>query len=150
MHYRTADVSDLEALVTLWEALAEAQLAHESRVLTDQNEVPIRKRLGQRIAEEGVEVATDDGRPIGFVTYRLQQGPLAVAETIGLIEYLFVTPEYRRRGIGSTLLARAESALEARGATVIDIEVLAENDAAQSFYEAHGYGVHRLRLTKSM
>lgn len=52
---------------------------------------------------------------------------------------LAVHPEHRRRGIGRTLLRRAEARLVALGAERIDAMVLDQNELGQSIWDAAGY-----------
>lgn len=48
---------------------------------------------------------------------------------------------YRRFGHGAALLAAAEQAAAARGATTMTLEVRADTPSAQRFYAMHGYSV---------
>ena len=50
-----------------------------------------------------------------------------------------VRPEYRRRGIGSRLLAWLESTATTAGIELIFLEARATNRAARDFYAARGY-----------
>ena len=50
-----------------------------------------------------------------------------------------VRPEYRRRGIGSGLLAWLESTATTAGIELIFLEARAANAAARAFYAARGY-----------
>jgi ribosomal protein S18 acetylase RimI-like enzyme len=59
----------------------------------------------------------------------------AIAE----IRRLFVDPRWRRRGIGSRLLASAEEVAVTNGVCDVRLTVLAGNRAAARFYESRGY-----------
>jgi ribosomal protein S18 acetylase RimI-like enzyme len=50
-----------------------------------------------------------------------------------------VHPRARRTGVARALVAHAEAVLLARGCPKINLQVLAENDGAQSFWCALGY-----------
>jgi ribosomal protein S18 acetylase RimI-like enzyme len=52
-----------------------------------------------------------------------------------------VKPEYRNRGIGSSLIDRAEEILSERAFQRVLIGVAKINDGAQRLYERHGYHV---------
>ncbi|WP_135806131.1 GNAT family N-acetyltransferase [Halorussus marinus] len=52
---------------------------------------------------------------------------------------LYVHPDRWNEGIGSTLLDRLEDWLRERGADGVRLAVLADNDAANAFYESRGY-----------
>ena len=52
---------------------------------------------------------------------------------------LAVKPAYRRRGLGCRMLAWLEKSARVAGIVVIDLEVRAINDTAQTFYQSLGY-----------
>jgi GNAT superfamily N-acetyltransferase len=56
----------------------------------------------------------------------------------GEIQYLFVKPDYRRRGIGSALVQRLADWFERDGARDICVCVDADNPAAAPFYDSLG------------
>lgn len=57
----------------------------------------------------------------------------------GWVYYLAVADEARRRGLGSRLMAAAESWLGGRGVPRLNLMVRRENKAVVAFYEARGY-----------
>ena len=57
----------------------------------------------------------------------------------GLINYLAVAPDLRRRGIGRRMVEQAESLLRALGCPKINLQVRTSNTGVISFYEAIGY-----------
>ncbi len=59
----------------------------------------------------------------------------------GWINYLAVDPSQRRRGLGRLLMARAESALAARGCAKINLQVREGNGEVAAFYRAIGFTV---------
>jgi ribosomal-protein-alanine N-acetyltransferase len=69
-----------------------------------------------------------------------------VADTIhkhgrrmGHVKDLAVHEEYRRDGVGTTLLTRAIGILDAEGVGSVKLEVRESNDAAQALYRTHGF-----------
>lgn len=76
-----------------------------------------------------------DTEPVGLVLVQ-QAGPEADVLTLG------VRPRpWRRRGLGGLMMARAEAALQARGADRLFLEVSEDNATAVCFYAARGYAV---------
>ena len=59
----------------------------------------------------------------------------------GIIHHLSIHPDFRRRGIASRLLVKAEEALKAQGITKIFELVFKDNDAANEFWQRQGYTI---------
>jgi ribosomal protein S18 acetylase RimI-like enzyme len=58
----------------------------------------------------------------------------------GWMNYLAVDPAWRRAGVGRTLVAHAEAALQALGCPKVNLQVRRGNEAALAFYRDLGYG----------
>lgn len=58
---------------------------------------------------------------------------------VALLDELYVVPEQRNAGVGSSLLAAAEAEVRRRGARFLEINVDGEDHDARRFYERHGY-----------
>ncbi|MBX0294452.1 GNAT family N-acetyltransferase [Haloarcula nitratireducens] len=148
MEITTATTDDVDAVVDLWVELARDQRAHGSHLLADENRTTVREATLQRVVAEDLLVARVDGAIVGFVMLTIERGRYEQRRVRGLVENIYVSPAYRRRGIGSALLGAAEATLTEAGADVVALEALAENDAARQFYAAHGYTPHRVELEK--
>jgi len=81
-------------------------------------------------------VAERGGEVVGF-------GQALVAEPTARagaeLARLYVHPDHWDEGVGSALLARLEDWLRERGVDRVRLAVLADNDAANAFYESRGY-----------
>jgi len=137
-----------DTVVDLWVDLARGQRAYGSYLCADENRGAIRETMVQRIANDDLLVARRDGAIVGFVSFTIERGRYTQTATSGVIENLYVKPTARRDGIGSALLGAAEQRLTDEGATVVNIEAMAANDAARQFYAHHGYAPHRIELEK--
>lgn len=144
------DVSEVDALVDLWAALAVDQRTHDSHLLPDANRPAIRDALARHAVTGGVQVARHDGEIVGFVTFGTEAGAYEQDVSRGVVRNVFVRPAYRGQGIGSRLMDVAESALESVGATVVSLEAMAANDRARAFYRARGYEPHRVQFEKRL
>ncbi len=83
---------------------------------------------------EGVFVAEEDGRVIGYVTTILDR------ETrVGRIPNMAVLPMYRRRGVGEQLMRTALRYFKESGIEYAKVEALEQNEAAQRFYPKIGF-----------
>jgi GNAT superfamily N-acetyltransferase len=58
---------------------------------------------------------------------------------VALLDELYVAPELRGRGVGSTLLMAAEAMTRERGGQLLEINVDGDDIDARRFYERHGY-----------
>lgn len=150
MEIEFATVDQAEALTDLWVALADEQTQYDSHVLGERNRGVIADELSRHAVTDRLVIATEDGETVGFVMFALDRGSYEMAVTQGVIENLFVRPEFRNQGIGSELLATAERQLDKRGADTVVLEAMTENQAARRFYRRHGYDSHRVQLEKSL
>jgi threonine aldolase/GNAT superfamily N-acetyltransferase len=93
-------------------------------------------------------VAEEDGEIVGHVALRPLSSPpvLAMAsealglpaERLGVVARLIVSPRYRRRGLGRSLLETAALEARARGLWPI-LDVVASDEAAIGLYESCGW-----------
>ncbi|MGH3671985.1 MAG: GNAT family N-acetyltransferase [Pseudonocardiaceae bacterium] len=93
----------------------------------------------QRLLAGGEVIALLAGDPavaVALLTLRPNvwyEGPVA------LLDELYVAPELRGRGIGSTLLTAAEATIRERGGELLEINVDGADFDARRFYARHGY-----------
>jgi GNAT superfamily N-acetyltransferase len=81
-------------------------------------------------------LAGDPAVAVALLTLRPNvwyEGPVA------LLDELYVAPELRGRGVGSTLLMAAEAMTRERGGELLEINVDGDDIDARRFYERHGY-----------
>ena len=57
----------------------------------------------------------------------------------GWVYYLGVDPDFRRQGIGTALMRRVENKLEALDCPKLNLQIRADNQEVQEFYEKLGY-----------
>ena len=148
MDITTPSTELTDRLTDMWVDLARDQRSYGSHLLGPENRAVIRETVVQRIVADNLLVARREGRVVGFVMFTVEHGRYEQDVTPGLIENLYVEPVARRDGVGSALLRAAEERLVADGATVVQLEAMAENESARQFYAAHGYTPHRLELEK--
>lgn len=147
MQIELASIDDLSAITDLWIELAENQRTYSSHLLAEENRTAIRVQLASAIHADNILIATVPDI-IGFVMYTMEDGAYTVDLTRGLIQNIHVTPEYRNKGIGTTLMDAAEDILEDRGADIIALEVMAKNQRAREFYTDRGYKMHRVQYER--
>ena len=74
----------------------------------------------------------EDGHILGFVVVRTQADQSEILTIV-------VDPQHRGDGKAKSLLNAAETAVRARGADIMFLEVAADNVAAQALYHGAGY-----------
>ncbi len=84
-----------------------------------------------------------DHQVVGSVMVYYEPDPAQNREQIGYTEYIFVRPEWRRRGLARHLVTKALRCLKGRGLAYARLEVAGRNEGAIGLYESLGYG--RLR-----
>ena len=105
----------------------------------------VRQMLEDASGPDGlVLVAEDQRRVVGFASGRVEtrreRERLAVIDfRNGVVPELYVSPGWRRRGLGRVLLARLEEHFRGRGCQASVIEVFAPNVGARVFYGRVGY-----------
>ena len=118
---------------------------------------PVRERdylLGLMADDEaGLFVAELEGRLVGFVDVIVRDTvplPLLVPRRVAIVDNLAVQAGHRRSGIGQALMETAQEWAAARGATSIELNVYAFNQAAIAFYQRLGYQTHSFRLRRPL
>lgn len=156
MRIEPATTEDLDALVDAWVDLAASQRRHGSHLDADANREAIRPVLAFHVVEGTCLVARrrstgDGGGPggdadgvLGFVNFGIEEAGLSGDATRGIIHNVYVAADSRDAGVGSALIDAAEAALAGRGADVVAIEALADNEAARRLYRRRGYELHRV------
>jgi ribosomal protein S18 acetylase RimI-like enzyme len=98
-------------------------------------------------------VAEVDGRVAGFVCVWMEPEPESYLTSLAQYAYisdLVVLPAYRRRALGRTLLAHAETFAVQQGARALRINVLARNAGAWALYRNAGFRDYEIRLLKDL
>jgi ribosomal protein S18 acetylase RimI-like enzyme len=91
-----------------------------------------------------------DGALAGYIVFLLGYS-LEFGGRYGLLDELFVAPEYRGRGLATEALAFAGQQCRDRGWQAMRLEVGQENHRAQSLYRRSGFQMHdRFLMTKWM
>jgi ribosomal protein S18 acetylase RimI-like enzyme len=145
-------VADVEVLADLWVDLARDQLDYGSHLRPSSNRGLVRDTIAHHVTTDGLLVAraADDAERdiVGFVMFSLETGQYDQDVVRGVIQNLYVLPNYRGAGVGGALLTAAETALADADADVVTLDAMAENEAARRFYRRHGYDAHRVELEK--
>lgn len=142
------DRSELDDIADLWVDLAEGQRAYGSHLLAETNRSAVRDALARSLVTGGLLVARVDGELAGFVMFGPESQRYEQDVQRGFVDNIYVAPDHRGEGVGSDLLAAAESKLREAGVDTLSLEVMADNERARRFYRRHGYEPHRVELEK--
>jgi GNAT superfamily N-acetyltransferase len=133
---RTASPNDLPALVNLVEQywLFEEIAGFDARRVEGLLHAALFTDGRARcwLAEQAGEVG---GYLLAVLVFSLEHGGM-MAE----IDEFFVTPAFRRQGIGAALLLAAENVLQESGVRRLQLQLGSGNARARDFYAARGYG----------
>lgn len=153
MEIDNPEMEESGIIADLWVDLAREQYEHGSYLAAEENRTEIHDSICQHIVSRELFVARspepDNNDIIGFVMFAPETGRYEETRSIGLIENLYVRPEYRNDGIGAGLLRKAEERLLATGIEIITLDSMAQNEAAHRFYARHGYTTQRETMAKS-
>ena len=115
---------DQDAVIELWEKVFPGAPAHNNpaRDLRTRREVPPELFLVALREDQivGTVMAGCDGQQ-------------------GWVYYLGVDPDFRRRGIGTSLMKRVEARLIGMGCRELHFQIWASKAEVQAFYETLGY-----------
>ncbi|WP_430505436.1 N-acetyltransferase family protein [Haloparvum sp. PAK95] len=150
MRLTPATTDDVDAIVDLWVDLASDQRQHGSHVRADPSRGAVRETVGRQVVTGYVTVARDDDAVAGFVMASIDRGGYDQDVTRGVVNAIYVRPEFRDDGVGGELLRAAERTLAEAGADVVALEAMAANEDARRFYRTHGYEPHRVELEKPL
>ena len=119
---RTYTLEDFETLYEIDQECYEPALAYSKR------------EFGNYLRFPGAEcvIAEENGNTAGFCLTAHQRAR-------GTIITIDVLEKFRRRGVGTALLAEAERKLAAHGVKEIGLETATDNESAIAFWQTHGY-----------
>ena len=139
---RQARVEDVEAVADLWCELQALQGALDARlqVLPAARE-RYAEYLSKMLATEHAAafVAEAPGRAVGYLYGEVHQRPTLALPDCGYIADLYVRPDDRLRGAGRALFEAMRVWYNARGISVIEVQVVRANTASQAFWRKMGF-----------
>lgn len=143
-------LAEIDELVKCWKALVRTQRTHGTIVQVDGNTQTAAEWFGDLLQMDNVRIARINGEIVGFVTYVVELDRFVREKTVGYVQNLYVRENHRGSGIGTALLASAESELAARGADIVTLETMESNTKAAAFYREQGYTLHRQTFAKAL
>ena len=124
INIRVFDPEDSGEVIRLWEKIFPDSPAHNDPVRDIQNKMNVQPELFLVALVDFQLVGTSMA---GFDGHR------------GWVYYLAVDHDFRRQGIGSALMKKAEELLVKAGCPKLNLQIRADNAAVRAFYEKLGY-----------
>jgi GNAT superfamily N-acetyltransferase len=134
LRIETATEKDIPAIIKLMREFAEYENLLDYLEITEE-------KLYQAMFGAGgfVEclIASDDEKPVAYALFYLNFASFR-GQTGIFLEDLYITENYRGRGLGEMMLRQIARIGKAGGAVRMDFQVLDWNAPAISFYKKHG------------
>lgn len=124
INIRAFNPEDCGEVIRLWEKIFPDSPAHNDPLRDIQNKMKVQPELFLVALVDFQLVGTSMA---GFDGHR------------GWVYYLAVDPGFRRQGIGTALMKKAEESLVEAGCPKLNIQIRADNAAVRAFYEKLGY-----------
>ena len=132
IHIRPVTIQDYDLIFALWNSTEQSRRALNP---VDDSREGIERYLKRNPTTCFLAYDDTDENRIAGVILTGHDGRRAI------IHHMCVQPDYRRQGIASALVQRAEDALMKEGITKIFGLVFKDNDAANAFWENQGYSL---------
>jgi len=91
----------------------------------------------------------DERQPVGFVSFRMQQGWFDGSK-YGKLDELYIVPQARGRGAGRKLAEMAFAEMQRQGAGNVELGVLISNISGLAFWQSIGLKVNHQVLKMSL
>jgi ribosomal protein S18 acetylase RimI-like enzyme len=133
------DLKDLRDLHFLFEAQQETWRRSYGRMPSNV-ELNWLKRAGKRARISAcmhISLLCHGGRRVGYFWFEKR------SQFVAVILDIYVSPHFRRQGLGQLLLSRAVSNAKRLGCRVIFLRVAKDNEAAKKLYSHVGFHEHR-------
>jgi ribosomal protein S18 acetylase RimI-like enzyme len=131
IHYREAELADIPAMASIWAGGDEGGGASEermSRYLAGEHHPQ------QALLSRVIYVALEGDAVVGYIAGHLTTR----YDCDGELQWIYVVPEYRGRGIASELLRLLAGWFDEQNALRVCVDVEPTNIAGREFYTRHG------------
>jgi len=150
--YKAENVDD--TLKQLWLSLAREMFKIEHFILPSEANADewikfIRNSLAGK--KGFLFVARIGIKPIGFAHGSVfREHHLEVSKLAGTINDVYVSPEFRGKGIGKKLVVESLNRLKVEGVKAVRLTVLIENKPAVKLYEKFGFKIYQHGMMKAL
>jgi ribosomal protein S18 acetylase RimI-like enzyme len=151
INIRTASENDYQFIYELSPRLAEvANLAwHSDEVIQTMQDGYINAVLNDTSVPFTLLIAEDNETPLGFIHVKAHKDEIS-EEMCAMVTLLAVSPTGQGKGIGKLLMQAAEQWTKQQGYRLLHLEVFANNDNAQGFYNNLGFKPEMMTMVKAL
>ena len=92
----------------------------------------------------------EESQPAGYLWAQFQNRPASWARfelRLLCIHHMVVAPQFRRKGVGTSLLTRAVDIARSEGVKRVELDVWSFNSEAKRFYSKHGFEVFNEKMS---
>ena len=133
---------DAAAAAALWMRSAQEHTAYDNVYVTSPDAERIMRRFLADLSSSAhsclfvAEIPDGSGEIVGFLSGEIREGsPAFSPKTWAAVEDIYVTHEYRSRGIGRPLVDACAEWARDKGADGVSLQVAAGNERARKFYK---------------
>lgn len=154
MEIKKATLADLEEIMSLWHDLTTYKVNLEPYLTLAKDHIQTaRDYLSGKLLDPDtiVLLARENGRAVGYLMgFVIFPPPVFTPRKIGFINEVAVADEFRRRGIGTSLVNEAVAWFHSRGANSVELSVYAKNQVAKEFWHKLGFAEIRAGLAREI
>jgi len=145
-----AKITDSSVLASLWQAIDNESPKRPFGGDSDTKQQRARDIIAHAISSPTAHVLTawEDDTIIGTITGHIYQRPAVQLSSVGVIYSLWVSPDYRNKGIGQSLLDAIEQQLIFMGAEAFQVGWDTGNKHAAHWWQKRGYTAYETIASK--
>jgi ribosomal protein S18 acetylase RimI-like enzyme len=153
MLIRGLQKNDTEALRALLKAMVEYHAAIDRYYKPFSEYKNIDEEIDGWLKDKNMRLlgAEVNGKLVGYARLAVESAPdYAAAKKIGVVYDLFVSEQYRRRGIANALFVEALEWFEKKKVKYIELSVDARNESGIVLWKKLGFFPYKLRMRKDL
>jgi ribosomal protein S18 acetylase RimI-like enzyme len=145
-----AKITDSTLIANFWQTIDNEATKRPFGGDTDSKQQRARDIIAHAISSPTAHVLTaiDGDNIIGTITGHLYQRPVVKLSSVGVVYSLWVSPGYRKQGIGQSLLSAIEYKLTFMGAEAFQVGWDTENHYAAEWWQKRGYRAYETIASK--
>jgi len=148
---RPANDTDRDFIFKLSPRLAEVAVLpwHSDAIIQKMHDEYFAEVFAKSSPLQATFIAEKDNESLGFIHTCSHKDGVS-GETCGTVPLLGVSPNAQGLGVGKALITAAEQWAKAQGYRLLHLEVFANNDKAQGFYQKLGFETEILHMIKTL